>query len=143
MLHAILAQLSALLRWLFLMAGFVLLGIAILIGLSWVFHWMLQGYASHPWVSVGTVMLATFILGVLIRQAIQLELIHMGDLASAIVGLCVFAIIIWRDLDEFAWISPYMPQSLPYDIEPFLPALPMIGLFGIVLSKFVSPFDNS
>ena len=62
---------------------------------------------------------------------------------TVLAGLAMlgFTLLVGSDLHTGRLISPYLPQGLHSEVYPVIPALPLVGLLGIIFSNLFTPYE--
>ncbi len=132
-----------LINQIFLLVGFTLLPILLLIGLSWfAYSFAHDVIYEKVWAGIFLLLLSTFLAGVISRQIMNIKPIGGEGMALFIVFMLAhmaFAYLTFRDLQlENGLFSAYLPLPLNTSILPFIYSIPFIGMIGVVFSKIFS-----
>ena len=92
-------------------------------------------YQEH-WMAPILLVLGTFMGGVLIRMRLEEEDGEMGMFMLAIIALIVFAWLTRMDLFSGGDVyGRFLPKLLKYSLEPYIYAIPGIGIAGMLFYK--------
>lgn len=133
--------LQSLVYQILMFAYFLLLPILLLIAISWsMFSITHDVMYDDSWMGPALLVLATFMAGVISRQTMNLNHIGSGDsmgvFLMAVMGHIGFATLTYLDLQSEAGVySDFLPRPLTLAIYPFVFALPVVGMLGILFSR--------
>ncbi len=125
-----------------LMFGFfLLLPVVLLVATSWTVFGVTQDVIyDDSWMGPALLLFATFMAGAFSRQAMNISYIGSGDsMGVFLLGILAhigFAVLTYMDLQTEAGVySEYLPRPLTIAIYPFIFALPVVGMLGILFSR--------
>jgi hypothetical protein len=111
-----------------------------------ILSWFSYGFTKRVcfdefWMMPLLICLSTFVAGVIIRQGMRYTKHQLGLTVLAGLGLMVFAVLVWMDIQNHQLISPYLPLPLRSEVLPYVYAIPLVGLLGLVFSNLFAPYE--
>lgn len=121
-----------------LTAFFAILPVITTIGVGWlVYHLLKMTLYTEDWVQPLILFGGAFFAGAFARTMMGGFLKTMGLMMLSLISFSAYAFITYLDIQNSGGIySRFMPDIIPYSLQTFVPALPLVGMAGLLLFDF-------
>lgn len=117
---------------------FAILPMMTTIAVGWlVYNLLKMTIYTQNWVQPTILFGGAFFAGAFARTMMGGFLKTMGLMLLSLVSFSIFALLTYIDIEKNGGIySRFMPDMIPYSLQVFVPALPLVGMAGLLLFDF-------